>query len=286
MASLNLILKPAQTELISKPGVTITQAYNVINNSNSSIVLSTEVLPFAPLGDDGSVTYDNLTPNPKIQFSLGNSDLVLGQTFVLHPQENRQIVLKIKSDSSMPLSDAYYTFFINQDQSNKYTSDGSGSTTTGRLGSHLLLSFAKSEDQTSTFTINKFNSSPHLIDVVFPAVEFHTSVLNTSKYYAKAMGKITITKNDLILKEMAIFPHNVLSGNSRSLVCLDNNLPIPCRFSPPFWPGSYTATLTLDPTLGGATTSTTFFVFPYTLVLILALLSLIFVFKKRTSIQR
>jgi hypothetical protein len=112
MASLDLTLKPAQIELVAKPGVSLTQAYQVTNNSDSSLMVSTSVLPWLPVGADGSLTYDGVFPNPDFSFSLANSDLQLGQSFLLRPGQSRQLVLRIKSDPATPLADSYFTFFV------------------------------------------------------------------------------------------------------------------------------------------------------------------------------
>ena len=64
----NLSLSPSQIEFVLKPGVTLTQAYQVTNESDQPITLNTQVLPFLPSGNNGSVVYHNLISNPNINF--------------------------------------------------------------------------------------------------------------------------------------------------------------------------------------------------------------------------
>lgn len=273
MATLNLTLKPAQIELVAKPGTTLTQAYSVINNTDTSLVLTTQVLPWQASGTDGSLTYTNVPTNPNLEFSLNNADLRLGQTFILKPHETRQLVLKIQSADSVSLSDAYYTFFVSQELTNSFNTDSSLTSTSARLGSHILLSSSTSETPVSQFSVKSLSISPQFKDILFPQLKINAEIFNSSKYFAKTTGKLTITKNNLVIKELDLFPHNVLSNNSRQINCVANDNPVPCVLDPPFWPGSYTATITLDPALSAAPVSQTFYVFPYSLLLLLLLIS-------------
>jgi len=280
MSSLNLTLKPAQLEIIAKPGASFTQAYEVTNNSDSSQYLTTSILPWLPAGSDGSVTYDNVYSNPNFSFSLNNSDLALGQTFVLHPQETRQLVLKIKSDPGAPLADSYFTFFISQDLTNSLAPDSNFAAASGRLGSHLLISTSSNQSVSSQASVSNFTVSPKLKDIFFPNLQFKALVQNRSGYFFKTAGKLTITKDNLVIKELTLFPQNVLSDSSRSINCLyqTNPEPVegPCTLNPPFWPGKYTATLTLDPGQAAASASISFYVFPYSFLLLAVLLASLF----------
>ncbi|MBI2465294.1 hypothetical protein HYV64_04080 [Candidatus Shapirobacteria bacterium] len=252
-------LKPAQVELVARPGINLTQAYNVVNNSSSPIVVSASVLPWKPKGTDGSVNYEGVPTSPNFEFSLANSDLRLNQSFVLRPAENRQLVLKIKSNSATPVGDNYFTFFINQDQSGQLNSDSTGGQATGRLGSHLLISTANTEDPPSTLKTASITLSPRFTDIFFPRVNINGIISNESDYFAKATGKVTVSHRGKIVTETELFPHNVLSHSDRSLACLSNNEPIPCILHPPFWPGVYTVTINNQ--------SANFYVLPFSLII-------------------
>jgi hypothetical protein len=268
---LNLTLKPAQLEMVAKPGVSFTQAYQVTNNSDSSLVVNTSVLPWLPIGSDGSLTYDHVPLNPDFSFSLANADLQLGQSFLLEPKESRQLVLKVKSNSSSPLTDNYFTFFVSQNLTDTLNSEGNYSAATGRLGSHLLISTSTTESPSTSASISKIAVSPKLKDIFFSHLQIKALVQNRSNYFFKTAGKLTITKNNLLIKELDLFPQNVLAGSSRSVSCSSDNLPVPCTLNPPFWPGKYTATLTLDTSQAAAAASTSFYIFPYSFLLLIFL---------------
>lgn len=271
---LNLTLKPAQLEFIAKPGASITQAYNVTNNSANSIVLSTSVDPWLPTGPNGNVVYQGVPQNPNFEFSLNNADLKLGQSFILQPKESRQLVLKIKSFPQTPATDAYFTFFVSQDLSNSLRSSDN-SAVSGRLGSHILISTSDSEDIPLKSQIVNLRASPPLVDVFFPRVTLQGQIANLGEYFFKTDGKITITKNDQPIKELNIFPQNVLASSSRNILCNSGNEPVACTLNPPYWPGLYTVTLN--------NTSTSFFVFPFSILfLTLAIATIFFLFRRRS----
>jgi len=255
----NTTLKPAQVELITQPGISLTQAYNVTNNGDTPIVVSATVLPWQPQGTDGSVIYDNVPPSSNFEFSLANSDLRLNQSFVLRPGENRQLVLKIKSNVASPSGDNYFTFFINQDLSGQLNSDSTGGQATGRLGSHLLISTSAIENPDSILKTTTIKLSTHFTDIFFPSVTINGVISNESDYFAKTTGKITISHRGQIVTESELFPYNVLAHSGRSLACLSNNEPVPCVLHPPFWPGIYTVTINNQ--------SANFYVLPLSLII-------------------
>lgn len=260
----NTTIKPAQLEIVARPGVTLTQAYTVTNNSDSPSILSSSVLPWHPEGTSGSVSYDNPPPLSHFEFSLANSDLRLGQSFILRPKETRQLVLKIKSNTSTPLGDGYFTFFINQDLSSQLSSDISGGQSLGRIGSHILISTSTTQDPPTALKVKQINISPKVVDIFFPQIHIGGLISNQSDFFTKTVGKLTVSHRSQVVTETDIFPHNVLAHSDRSFNCQSNNLPTPCILHPPFWPGVYTVSL--------EGVSTQFYVFPFSLILFILLL--------------
>ena len=276
---LNLSISPAQLEIIIKPGTTITQAYQITNNSDQTVFLQTSVEPWLPLGTDGSLTYRDVSPNPNLHFSLSNANLNLGQTFKLPPQQSRQLVLKVKTDPSTPIADSYYTFFVSQSPSTSLTLSNT-SQTRARLGSHLLITSSNQESLRRSAKFTDFQVKPNIIDSFFTPLTFTAQINNLSNHFFKTTGTLTIKKGDRQIQQFDIFPQNVLANHSRDLACtlyFDQQKlppqPAPCTLKPPFWPGRYSATLTVD--LSYKTTSKTlhFFTFPYTLFLAITLIT-------------
>lgn len=276
MANFNLTLSPSQIEFVLKPNASIIQAYDVVNNSESNITLNTEILPWIPSGTDGSVNYNQATANPDIEFSLANADLKIGQPFVVAPKSKQQIVLKIKTNSNTVLSDNYYTFFIFQNQ-NDISENGTFSAATGKIGSHLLLTVSDTENPKIEAEIQSFSISPKIKDIFLKPIKLEGKVKNNSNFFFKTDGKITITKNEKIIKEFELNNDNVLNHHARNISCKNTS----CFLNPPLWPGHYSVKVKLNESLNAKEYNTSFYVFPISPILFLLLIiGIVFAIKK------
>ena len=272
----NLTLSPPQIEFVLKPGITLTQAYQITNNSQESVTLNTEVLPFLPQGDNGSVSYSSLLANPNISFSLNNADLKLGQPFTLAPLESRQLVLKIKTSPDTELSDYYSTFFVYQ-STELSANDTTISQSIGKIGSHILLSVSNTEFPKIEAQIKNFSITPKIKDVLFTPLNFSTQIQNNTNYFFKSLGTITVSKNQKTIKQFSLDSQNVLANHNRSLLCENQTQ---CTLSPPLWPGKYTATLELDSNLNVPPASFSFWIFPLSpIAFVLSIIFLIYSFR-------
>lgn len=275
MSDFNITISPAQIEYLIKPNASIIQAYEINNNSNQDIYLNSEVLPFLPQGNSGSVNYQNIPTNSNINFSLNNSDLVLGQPFLVKANSKQQLVLKIKTNSNISLSDSYYTLFISQIQNGNNINFPQAS---GKIGSHILLSITNTENISNKGSISFFKIKPKIKDVFFSQIKFVGEVKNDSNYFLKTSGQITLVKNDQTLEEIKLQPLNVLANYYRQIDCQDLKN---CTLKGPFWPGRYTATISFDENLHIPSQTISFFIFPISPILfILFLVGIIFGIKK------
>lgn len=268
MSNFNLTISPSQTEYTLKPGTTIIQAYNIINNSDFDITLNTQVLPWIPFGSDGSVSYNQAVNNPDIEFSLSNANLKINEPFVLKATSKQQLVLKIKTNSNITLADNYYTFFVYQNQ-DTIQSNNNYSQATGKIGSHLLLSVSDTENPKIDSIIKNFFITPKIKDVFWRPINFQGQIKNNSNFFFKIGGKMTITKNDKTIKEYNLNPNNVLNHHSREISCQDQST---CSLNPPLWPGHYKLKLELDPSLNAKNYDTSFYVLPVSPILFLILI--------------
>jgi len=252
----NISISPPQTELVIKPSSRFTQAYQVKNNGNQTLYLSTSIKQWIPIDNTGAINYFD-SPTDQISFSLTNADLNLGQNFILKPGQDKQIVLKLISSKTTPDQDFYFTFFINQ-----VNQGGSTSSSLGQIGAHILMSSSTNLTTEPKASINSLKTSPKLKDIFFRPISFQVDLQNQSDNFFKAEGKIVIQKGSKIIKELAINPQNILADSSHFLTCQDNPN---CSISPPFWPGSYTATLKLDSEVSHTSSPYTFLVLPYSI---------------------
>jgi len=269
MASFNLSLEPAQIEIIIRPNTIFTQAYNITNNSTETLLLSSSISAWLPSDNQGSVTYLDNFDSPLL-FSLSNTDLKLGQDFLLKPNQKKQLVLKIINPSP-DQSDYYFTFFVSQKPLNTTLSNHQN---LAKIGSHILITATDKNSLTSNLEVSKLNITPFLKDVFFP-LKIKGEILNNGQNYTSIDGKITILKNDQIYSELNLFPYTVIPNHSRLIDCLDSkDEATPCHLKIPLWPGKYQGLVTLK---GNATKyeySFNFFIFPYTITIFILFLFL------------
>jgi len=262
----SLQITPATLEFWLKPGATYTQSYQIQNNGSSPVTFTASIDRWVPQGFDGGLNYPGLPLD--LNFSLTNSDLRLGNSFILNPSQNRQLVLKISSPATLSPKDYYFTFFVNQ----QLMDSNANTTNLLRLGSHLLISVSNSESEPQQISIGQFRLSPSIHDTFFGSSTFTGLVDNQSNFFSKIEGTISISKNNTPFLQMELFPGNILAHHQRSLFCLKQDQPIPCRLGPPLWPGFYQATLSLKNSESAQTIG--FFVLPYSLIAFLLLIFL------------
>lgn len=277
MAAINLTIKPAQTEIVlDQNNPSYTQAYDIINNSSEAIRLFSSVETWIPADTQGSVIYNSSLVNQDFSFSLVNSDLRLGQDFILAGNQKKQLVLKISANSNES-TDGYYTFFVNQKPINDSASTQQN---LGRLGSHLLIS-SNTKGTPLSLEVKNFTLSPRLKDI-FQKINISGEIYNPNIHYQAIDGRIIISKNKQDLFEQHLFPHTVLAKNFRTLSCIDSNQePSPCSLPIPLWPGYYQGKIILG---NSPTPSLTFsfFVFPYSIVIfIIFIFTLLFLSLRR-----
>jgi len=267
----DISLSPSNNEFFIKPGQKYILAFNITNNSKTSTTLNSSVESWLPKGIDGQVSYDKVFSDPTITFSLNNADLALGESFIVNPGETRQLVLKIATLPETNRKDHYYTFFLTQK---------SDSQLGAKIGAHMIVTTQNKQE--SSLSIRQFSASPFLKDSLAHPIDFSSTIINNSSQFTKIPGKLVITKNDLPVKEFIISPDTILGGYSRRLRCANKNAEIiPCAINPPFWPGFYKATLTINsekPVIA----ELNYFVFPYSVFLSFFIItSLILVLSKK-----
>jgi hypothetical protein len=271
----NTTLTPAQAEFLIKPGENYIRAFNITNNSSNTLTLSTNIKSWSPKNNTGEVSYDNFLPdNPNLSFALNNTDLKLGQKFILQPKETKQVVLKIKTTSNLSYGDYYYTLFFEQITEQKAKA---------QVGAHLIFSSVSDKSVQEDFQISQFTTSPQIKDIFLTPINFQIIYKNNSPYFTKINGQFTISKNNQIIKKYTILPDTLLGNNTRKAVCLDTanqqneEYPTvaPCSLQTPFWPGFYQAQITYSLNNETKTQQISFFTFPYALILFLITLGIV-----------
>lgn len=271
MAAFNLSLDPAQIEITLKPNAVFTQAYNITNNSTSTLLLSSSVSAWVPADKEGGVIYQDTVDSPLI-FSLSNTDLKLGEDFTLRAGQKKQLVLKIINPSS-EIEDYYLTFFISQ---KPYTQIQSDHQNLAKIGSHLLITTGQESSVISNFKVSKLNISPKIKDIFTP-LTISGEIANDGQHYNHIDGQLTIYKDNQVYSEQILFPYTVIPQHSRLLMCVNSDSEVlPCHLKIPIWPGKYQGIITLSGNSTKYEYPFSFFVFPYTPTIFILFIFFIF----------
>jgi len=210
--SFSLSLWPPLLEVMIQPGKTITQVYEITNQGENPQEITPQIVSFKPLDDKGNVRLllKNFSP---LKFSLANSNLELGQSFILEPLQKQQIVLKIKVPEKTPEQDFYFSLlFSSSAQAKKGTF---GSTAAGVLGSHILLTVSKTGQPEKRGEILEFKTKKIIDSLEKP--EFSLRVKNTGHFFWKPFGKIKIEGLAGQSWEIPLREDNILSGWQRQI---------------------------------------------------------------------
>lgn len=266
----DITLSPATSDFFINPGQNYTKVINITNNSENNIILNSSIEAWQPKGIEGSVSYNNKFTDNSINFSLNNSDLVLGQPFLIKPKETRQLVLKITTSKNTLIKDHYFTFFVSQQ---------SESQNNAKMGAHLI--FSTENKSNISLKISQFSSTPFLKDCFLKPITFGGIIENNTSQYTKILGKLTITKNNLIVKEFTLSPDIVLANNKRTIRCANDKAEIvPCALNTPLWPGLYKTTISLNQEKP-VSFETGFVVFPYSITFVILLtISFLFLYRR------
>lgn len=270
----SLSLAPVQTELNLRPFVPASQVYNLENTSSSPITLTLEVRQWQPLGNTGSVQFLD-DPGP-FSFTINNANLQGQKSFIIPAKSKQQIVLGIYNQVTSE-SEYYYSVIFGQKNSEEISSG----TTTGAIGSHLILHVTTNQLSENTIKILNLNHS-RFVDSLFPSLTITGNVQNTSSHFFKLKGSLTLSKNQVVVQKLTLAGQTVLSQHTRSLECVDDPQKpepqiIPCVFHGPLPPGIYQITLIPSPELKISNNIQTIYVFPYYTLFIFGFILIIMV---------
>lgn len=295
--SLGLSIYPPLLEVMIKPGKTITQVYQLNNQGESDLVMTSKILVFEPTDELGNVRIK--TDSPLVMndwFSFQNTDLNLGDNFVLKVGQEQQVVLKIKVPENA-LEDDYYLTLLFESLPELTLNQGNTQNKI-QIGANLLLTVSETGEPPRKAEIAEFKiknawfqlGSWQFIDSFFNPLLL-LRIKNIGRSLFKPMGTITVsgwTGGKYLLE---LLPENILTNSTRQSQCFstDQNQPFPCRFETnwknKFLIGHYQAKVAfgLDKINEDYQQTLHFFAFPFILLSLLLFSILIFGLIKKYS---
>jgi hypothetical protein len=220
---LNLSISPPLLQATIKPGKSISQVFNIENNSSNPIKLVPRIVPFLPEDDQGNPSLRPQSNPPWLSyFSLANSKIFLNKPFTLLANQKDQIVLSISIPEDAVFTDHYATLLVSS------VSDDSNLSSTaiaGSIGSNILLTIA---DQAAPSTILKLTSfkpvkvkflklgQTYILDNFSP-ITFASQIDNLGQHQAQVHSLFQVKKKDRPVHIEPLLPLNVLAQSSRQL---------------------------------------------------------------------
>jgi len=295
--SLGLSLYPPLLEVMIKPGKTITQVYQLNNQGENDLVMTSKILVFEPADELGNVRIK--TDSPLVMsdwFSFQNTDLNLGDNFVLKIGQEQQVVLKIKVPENA-LEDDYYLTLLFESLPELTLNQGNTQNKI-QIGANLLLTISTTGEpprkaEIAEFKIKnawfKIGSWQFIDSFVNPLIILR--VKNIGRSLFKPMGTINVsgwTGGKYLLE---LLPENILTNSLRQSQCFstDQNQPFPCQLETnwknKFLIGPYQVKVTfgLDKISEDYQQTLHFFAFPFTLIVTLLFIILVFYLIKKYS---
>lgn len=218
----SLSLSPPLIELLAKPGKSVLIAYT-LENLGDPVILSTKVLPFIPLDNQGKIQIKPDFEGP-IRFSLENSNLNLGQSFFLRNKQSQQLLLRIRVPEGAPEGDYYYSFLV-ESQPSLGALNESSSFSKATIGGNILITVSESGQTNIKGKINLFDVVPrYQIKIFGKSVKiFESSDLipvvlileNNGKNFIKPQGEIILTGNFGEKAKYNVLSQNILSQSQR-----------------------------------------------------------------------
>lgn len=288
---LSLSVTPPLTEIMVKPGKSITQTYQIINSGSDSLY-SVHVYPFVVNGDNGLIDINekaDVANNPTYSdwFKLVKPEVNFGDKFNVVSGSTTTVTLDITIPYQATQKDYYFVVIF---QSENETGIGqSVSQTQGRIGSNLLISVTEDGQPAKVADIKEFKAL-FIVDSLSP-INYSLIIKNIGRTFFKPVGKIII--NNPLFKRtvnLQVAPQNVLAFSERKLNCLEGENLIDCQIDSPVLLGLYKAKISF--TLDGSTkvyeAEADTIAFPFSLILVFIVIVIILkiIIKKTGSSQK
>lgn len=217
-----LSLSPQSVEVLVKPNKTFTLNYH-LENKGDPVILTTKVLPFAPLNNLGNIKLKEELEGP-LQFVLKGSDISLNKPFLIKSRESKDISLQIQVPESVLLKDYYYTLLFESqsasDKGNSFVVQNQA-----RLGSNILIMVSETKNIETQGKIIYFDIIPsYTINFVGKKIKIFDSsdrlpvvmlVENKGNNLLKPKGSFTLKKGPGEKNKYEVVSDNILAHSER-----------------------------------------------------------------------
>lgn len=222
--SVSLSISPPLIDILIKPSKSLLIAYTVENSGDPTIVKA-QIRDFIPRGIHGGLQLQRASTSPA-RFSLDNSDLTLGQPFLLKSRGKKQLLLRIRMPEGVPNGDYYQALSIETDSGAQFQGLTSVKNSV-TIATPILLTVTDSGATEQKGEISLFEGkgdlSFSLFGHHFELIESNSPlpirliVSNTGANRIVPSGKIEVESQIGDTSEYTILPDNILVKSERLL---------------------------------------------------------------------
>jgi len=243
---LSLSITPPLSEVMVKPGKSVSIKFNV-GNSAANTILTANVSPFAPSDEAGNVALQKpLTEYDPGEFSswftFQKPDIKLGGKFPLGNGDVQEVIVKISPPETTPEGDYYFNINFETDTEGMIGVKGPASK--AKIGANILLTISIDGNPRKTAKLAGF-SAPKIIDS-FSSLSYKVRIANVGSVFFKPIGKITVKPLFGQTKTLDLAQQNVAAASIRQLLCQEKETLYPCQIKDKVLIGVYRAKLSFN----------------------------------------
>lgn len=274
--TISLSIWPPLLEVQMMPGKTVSQNYQLVNNSDFDLQMTPLLATFEPRGENGEIKLLAYDPSPYF-FSFTTNEK-FNQEFTLKSKETRQLALKITLPKNNPEKDYYFTLLFSS--ANQPLEQKNQTASITQIGTNILLTSSTVEKPPLLGRIYQF-SAPKIIDS-FSSTEFSLILENFGQTFFKPFGQIKITGPLKQSSDLKLLEQNILAHSKRQMV-LES-------FKPKLALGPFKAKLEFSLNEEGAqpvlSQEIVFWYLPYKLLLFITIIGFLFFFLRKLQKTR
>jgi len=282
--TISLDIYPPLLEVTLKPDKSITQVYKITNNSEQDFIMNSQIVPFEPADELGNAQLNFSSQSPAREwFSFQNTDLQLGQSFLLKSGQTQQIVLAVKTPTNAK-EDDYYLTLLFETQPSSLNEELSSAQAQAKIGANILLTVSETGEPPRKAEIAEFKIQKTKFKIIdsFTQPQFVLKIKNIGRSLFKPMGTMTTTgwlKQKYFLN---LLPENILTKSTRQIACESNAESKTCLLPSKFLFGPYETKVEfgLDKVSADYSAKITFIALPIKLILIVLLLIILIMIVK------
>ena len=213
--TISLSVTPPIVEVMIAPGKSIKQTFTISNDGGNTLI-TPKIVYFTPSDNAGNVDLSEDQAPEWIKYDK--------TPFSLNTGQKHDFKISIEPPADAEEIDHFLTLVFENDVPTDILGQTSTLFTT-QIGSNILLTISKDGNPKKSASIIKF-SAPKVIDSTFGEIKYQIEVKNSGNSFWKPNGKIIIDGEPN--QSLKLAPQNILSGYSRKLMCIKDEVLTEC----------------------------------------------------------